>query len=109
MGDRANVQVKDGESSVFLYTHWSGSELPETLKAALIRGKSRWNDGQYLARIIFCEMVKDEINGTTGYGISSVVGDGDDRVILVDVGEQTVRIKGDTVTFEEYVTKDYLW
>jgi hypothetical protein len=109
MGDRANVQVKDGESNVFLYTHWSGSELPKTLKTALIRGKERWTDGQYLARIIFCEMVRDDIDDMTGYGISSVVGDGGDRIIVVNVDEQTIKINGKTVTFGEYIAKNYLW
>ena len=60
MGDRGNIIVKDGNSEVYLYTHWTGSDLPDVLRSALKRGKSRWNDGPYLARIIFCEIVKGE-------------------------------------------------
>lgn len=31
MGDRANVYVHEGDQpGVYLYTHWSGHELPET-------------------------------------------------------------------------------
>ena len=41
MGDRGNIIVKDGDSTVYLYTHWSGSRLNETLKQALIRGKDK--------------------------------------------------------------------
>lgn len=88
MGDRANVKVVDGDSTVFLYTHWSGTELPGILKTALAR-KVRWDDGAYLTRIIFQEMVGDD-TGESGYGISSTVGDGEDRVLIVDVGTQTV-------------------
>lgn len=98
MGDRGNIIVKDRGSQVFLYTHWGGYELPNVLKDALIRGEDRWNDGQYLARVIFCEMVKDDIEGTTGYGISSVIGDGG-KDITVDVDTQTVN----GVPFEKYI------
>jgi hypothetical protein len=55
MGDRANVKVVDFDSTVFLYTHLSGSELPTVLQAALKRGRERCDDGQYLIRIIFCD------------------------------------------------------
>lgn len=90
MGDRANVYVKDGGSGVFLYTHWAGSELPETVQSALRRGVDRWNDGPYLTRIVFAEMVSGNENGTTGYGISAVCGDGDDRIIVLDSDTQRI-------------------
>lgn len=73
MGDRRNVIVQhDKDNSVALYTHWSGSELPQTLARALDRGRGRWNDGTYLTRIVFSEMVKDEILGETGFGIEPI-------------------------------------
>lgn len=103
MGDRANVKVVDFDSTVFLYTHWSGSELPTVLQAALKRGRERWDDGQYLTRIIFCEMIGKD-SGLTGYGISSVVGDGDDHIITVNIQKQTVSIGDEKFDFEDYVT-----
>jgi len=98
MGDRGNIIVKDGESKVYLYTHWGGSELKKTLKEALIRGKNRWDDGSYLTRIIFCEMVQDEEMGLTGFGISSVMGDGGTDIV-VDVDKQKVNKK----SFEDFI------
>ena len=93
MGDRANVLIGDingGEfRGVYLYTHWSGTELPLTLQTAL-KKQWRWDDAQYLARIVFCEMVKGKEMGETGYGISAVVGDGAGRVLKVDTTTQTV-------------------
>lgn len=46
MGDRANVEMKqhgkpEDASSVFLYTHWSGTDLPKILQAG--RGVGRTN------------------------------------------------------------------
>ena len=104
MGDRGNIIVKDGKSEVFLYSHWTGSDLPEVLKSALKRGKGRWDDGQYLARIIFCEMVKGNEMDETGFGISSIIGDGGTD-ITVNVDDQTVTDhRGRQKTFTQYVS-----
>ena len=105
MGDRANVIVHDGAETVCLYTHWAGTELPETLQAALIRGRERWDDAQYLARIIFCEMVKGCEMSVLGYGISQTPGDGADRILHVDVNSQSISIaNGPRISFSEYVS-----
>jgi len=102
MGDRGNIIVKSGESKVYLYSHWSGSGLPEVIKSALKRNE-RWDDGEYLARILFCEMIKGQEGGATGFGISSTFGDGGTD-ILVDVDAQTVRdCEGlEAVSFKDY-------
>lgn len=103
MGDRANIQVKnDNDQSVYLYTHWDGSELPETLQVALAK-RWRWDDEAYLARIIFCEMVKEGVLDETGFGIASYVGDGEDRVLVVDTQARTVSRGEAQWTFEEYI------
>lgn len=92
MGDRANVFVKEhgSEEGVYLYTHWSGHVLPETVLAALVRGEDRWNDGPYLARIVFCEMVKGAEMELPGYGISATCGDGDNRIICLDPDDERI-------------------
>ena len=105
MGDRANVHVRhdDLDSGVYLYTHWRGSELPRILRDALAR-KERWNDCQYLTRIIFCNMIEGEEDGSTGFGISSIIGDGDSRILWVDSSSQTVTRNSKTWTFREYIS-----
>lgn len=107
MGDRGNIVIKEaGGGTIYLYTHWTGSELPGILAEALARGTDRWHDDPYLARIIFCEMVKSDINGTTGFGISATMGDGGTD-IYVDVGDKRVGFRnGDadySGTFEEFI------
>jgi hypothetical protein len=110
MGDRANVAVKSGEDIVYLYTHWTGSELPALLQEALRRGISRWDDPAYLARVIFCEMVKGAEKGVTGYGISASVQDGEDRVIVVDTDAQTVTIRNHPqLSFADYAKHGAVW
>lgn len=100
MGDRGNIALKFSEGGkIYLYTHWHGSSLREILKSALIRGKDRWDDEQYLARIIFSEMIKNDVLGTTGYGISTTLDDGEDKVVTVNLCVQ--KIEG--LTFEEFM------
>jgi hypothetical protein len=93
MGDCGNIVVQeDKDHRVYLYTHWSGSEMPETLRSALVRGKERWSDPQYLARIIFCEMVHSD-NGLTGFGITSRVHDNSHPLVVVDCEKQEIRLE----------------
>jgi len=96
MGDRANVVIiADDEEieanrAVFLYGHWSGSELPEDLKRALDR-KERWDDPQYLSRIIFEEMIPASQRGAeTGFGITTTMGDNEYPLLVVDCPRQVI-------------------
>jgi hypothetical protein len=116
MGDRGNVAVghTDGGYVVF-YSHWSGHSLPENVRRALAR-RQRWDDEQYLARIIFDGIVpKDRHGEETGYGISTHLGDNSYPVIVVDPEEQKVKLVRETDfpdssrpirewSFEEYVS-----
>jgi hypothetical protein len=77
-------------------------------------GKRRWNDAQYLARIIFCRMIGErDIMGETGYGITSVICDNEHPIITVDVAKQQVRLHNendldanpiDTKSFAEFTS-----
>lgn len=111
MGDRGNIIIeKDGQDfkhQVVFYTHFSGSELPLIVRNALIRGRSRWDDSSYLARVIFSELVKDDIDGLSGYGISTEIGDGGDQIVSVFIQQQRVTFHKsfglENMTFEELV------
>lgn len=103
MGDRANIEVRDGDERVFLYCHWHGTEVAEILRRALHRGEERWTDPSYLARIIFCEMVHGHEMELTGFGISSTEIYAS-KHLLVDVDKQTVTIDGYIpISFRDYV------
>jgi hypothetical protein len=95
MGDRRNIELKysTGES-IYLYTHWCGSDLPNTLASALDRGRDRWSDESYLARVIFSEMVKRDVLGVTGYGIAPYEIDPQSPTLVVDLKGMTVNSVG---------------
>ena len=100
MGMRRNIRLDYGGSKrIYLYTHWGAEDLEDTLRDALIRGRSRWSDPAYLARIIFSEMIKDDVLNTLGYGLAPYVMDDEFPTIEVDLRNQTV---GDQ-SFEEFV------
>jgi len=106
MGDRGNVRVVQSQGEVWFYTHWTGSELKETVACALARGRSRWNDESYLARIIFCEMLDaGDLRGTTGFGISTYEVDNEHPVITVDCNTHGVEVGGKVSSFGEFLDK----
>lgn len=128
MGDRANIVMnqrsayaeKQGQKPqrLFFYTHGDGWELPTVLQEALkvARAGSRLEDEQYLARIVFCQMVKDAYSETTGYGNSTTQGDGGYDLLVVDSDKLTVHLEKDDSddrvvthgpwTFEQYIDID---
>lgn len=121
MGDRANAAIKQPQRTdrIYLYTHWEGTKLPETVRAALAKeGRARWDDHAYLTRIIFCAMTREAERGVssreTGYGISIVPCDNDGYpFIVIDTDTQTVSFEEDTdehrivqtYSFEEYASQ----
>jgi hypothetical protein len=98
MGNRAQVHVYgyEGDVDVYLYTHWGAQELPMVVRNALKRVDSphRFKDGSYIARIIFSEMIKDDIEGSTGFGIDNVQHGDVWRVITVDTDRGVVEFEG---------------
>lgn len=103
MGNRANILLKEeGGGKIYLYTHWGGSGIKSVLGAALDRGRDRWGDEPYLSRIIFSEMVRGDIDGVTGYGLSTYIGDGDHNIVEVDMKAQTA----DGLSFEDFIAKN---
>lgn len=90
MGDRCNVYIKDAD--VFLYGHWSGWTVAMTVRDALKRGRERWSDSPYLARVVLCEMVRGSEMDLTGFGISHKLCDNERPIIVLDPGKQTASV-----------------
>lgn len=109
MGDRGSIRIHEGDGpSVYLYTHWTGSELPHIVRRALASpaGRNRWDDAAYLTRIIFDELTRGEAGGETGYGIWAAPLES----VLVDVNVETQKVTlastGARLSFTEYANAD---
>lgn len=94
MSTRAQVYIED--TGVYLYQHYDGDTLPDEVKAALKRGKDRWDDDEYLTRIIFCEMVKHHVEDLTGYGIGTTKHGDIEYLVIVNCEKQTVSVNHST-------------
>ena len=101
MGDRAHIKVQQGYGDVYLYTHWGGYKIKEDIATGLRRGRDRWNDPEYLARILFDAMKGDDVTGDTGFGISAAEPDGSPWA--VNVPDMTVMSpEGRVTSFEDF-------
>ena len=103
MGDRSQVVIHDSGSEVYLYTHWNGKTLPSLVAGSLFRGKSRWDDAPYLARIIFSDMIRGDIDGLTGYGISSTYQDSNHPDIHIYVERKLIKYDGEDFDFQMFI------
>ena len=90
MGDRGQVHIKD--EGVWLYTHWEATELLDNVKRALSK-RWRWNDPEYLARIIFDEMVGGYHGEETGFGISTSEHSDVWIIITINCEEELISVK----------------
>ena len=90
MSTRSQVFIKD--TGVYLYQHCDGYDLAGIVKEAIASpaGRARSDDVEYLTRIIFCEMVKNDVSGELGYGIGTTQHGDIDFLVTVDVKAQTV-------------------
>lgn len=89
MGDRGQVYIKD--TKVYLYTHWGATSLPEDVEKAIAK-KWRWDDPDYLTRIIFDVITEDNHGEETGYGIGTQKAGDIWRLVTVDCKKRTVTV-----------------
>ncbi len=95
MGDRGNIIIIDDVADALhprglvLYTHWAGSEIGGLLKDALQKAPDRWTDSAYLSRVVFQTLIGTD-DGTTGYGLSSYIGDNEHDFLVLDIPRQVV-------------------
>jgi hypothetical protein len=111
MGDRGNIVLlqQGGEHNpLYLYTHWSGVELPQLLQRAL-RRRERWTDESYLARIIFCTMIEGYERRSTGFGISTYPIDNEYPLLVVSCASQRVTIMEEDDPAPYHIAEDAGW
>lgn len=117
MGERGQILIRD--SGVYLYTHWGGDVLKQILQEAL-KKRWRWNDEEYLTRIIFDVMVGEGQGEETGLGIGTKIhGDLGYPLLIVDVENKKVEekhfdyVKEEVTktikewTFEEFIEEEF--
>lgn len=108
MGDRIVYTIRQDENlSLNLYSHWGGYDRFVTLANALQAAKPRWNDSSYAARIIVSQIVGDQWESETGFGLwaSSEHGmyGGDHPDIIINLVNKTVEDETGTHSFDSFI------
>lgn len=111
MGARTNVclnfppEWKDDEKPdpIYFYSHWAGESMPFIVARALDRGRDRWDDPQYLARIIFDEMIRGLEHENAGAGIAPWPGEEQYNTVYVDLAGKTAGIADNMKPYEKYI------
>lgn len=91
MGDRTNFGfVQPNGNTIVLYGHWAGHNMLGKLADAVIKARPRWNDSSYATRIAISQLVKDEWNSETGWGLYvNEIGDNEHKIAVIDWKQQT--------------------
>jgi hypothetical protein len=93
MGDRANFGFRqEDDSIIFLYGHWAGEGMMSTLANAIAKARPRWGDESYATRICISQIIGDQWDQETGWGISTTFGDNEHSVPIVNWQDQAVSL-----------------
>jgi hypothetical protein len=91
VGDRANFGfVQPNGNTIVLYGHWAGHNMLGQLADAVINARPRWNDPAYATRIAISQLVGDQWNMETGWGLHvNEISDNEHKIAIVDWTQQT--------------------
>lgn len=108
MGDRIVYSIKqDKDLSINLYSHWGGYDRFEDLARALQAAEPRWSDTAYATRIIVSQLIGDQWNSETGFGLWASSSDGgyggDHPDITINLINKTVSDETGVHTFEQFI------
>jgi hypothetical protein len=106
MGDRGNIVFRAPES-IYLYTHWEGSRLPELCIEAVLAAKPRWGDQAYATRIALTTLI-GKVEGEHGWGVSTEVQDNEHYILEVDWINRRVNVTDEMEGLLDSVSFDRL-
>lgn len=102
MGDRANFGFKQSNGeTIVLYGHWAGYSMLKNLALAVETARPRWTDEAYATRIVISQLIGDNWNSETGWGLSvNTILDNEHKIPIIDWRTQTFSLH-EEVPFEE--------
>lgn len=108
MGARINFVLKGyptEQAHVTLYSHWGETTWRSDLALALDKARPRWTDQSYAIRIVVSQLIGDQWDSETGYGLfTSTEGeDLGDTTVVVDFTKQTVDDMGNEHSFGSFI------
>jgi hypothetical protein len=108
------IEIVGPYGRVYLYTHETANELINVVSDVLCR-VARWDDPDYLARMIFCRMIpKNKWDDELGFGIGTQLYKDVNMLISLDTVHHTIKIssyfdssatRGISMHFEDFINK----
>jgi hypothetical protein len=112
--DTGQIEIVGPYGRIFLYTHETASDLINVVSDVLCR-VVRWDDPDYLARMIFCRMIpKNKWNDELGFGIGTQMYKDVNILVTLDTVHNTVKIssyfdtsaiRGVSMSFADFINK----
>ena len=117
MGDRAVAGFKANAKTptMFLYQHWSGEEQNRWFAEALETARPRWSDDSYATRIMVSQLVGDQWNSETGFGLYVggtshgadynyiLVADFEKQMVLICENDNSDNVLAE-ISFDDYIS-----
>ena len=90
MGDRANFGfVQPNGNTIVLYGHWAGHQMLGRLADAVIAARPRWSDPAYATRIAISQIINNDWNSETGWGLHvNEISDNEHKIAIIDWDQQ---------------------
>jgi len=107
MGARTNFTFKTEQGVMTLYSHWGGDTKKQDLARALDAATGRLQgDTGYAMRIIISNIIRDEWNQETGYGIylDDIGGEEEFEPVTIDLTNNTIIDETGTHSIFDYIT-----
>ena len=113
MGSRTEWIIKQDTSgnAVHLYSHYGGESKFADTQRALAKAEPRWSDTSYGVRIFISQIIGDEWDSETGFGIA--VGNDTDNLFeesyfhaVIDFPNQIVTFGSRVWTFDEFLNAE---
>lgn len=103
MGDRANFGFRQSNGeTIVLYGHWAGHNMLANLADAVDKARGRWADESYATRICISQLVGDDWNSETGWGLQvNSISDNEHKIPLIDWATQTFSLHEESSWSEE--------
>ncbi len=97
------VEIVSPYGRVYLYTHLTAHTLVSEVHDALSQ-RRRWNDADYLTKMIFCRMIPLECwQEETGFGIGTQLYADVNLLVTVDTTKEIVTIQSAEDKFDKIV------
>lgn len=113
MGARTTWEIRghSDDSSIYLYSHWGGDSKWVDTASALAESEPRWGDVSYASRIFISQIIGNNWNSETGYGIVSDargVSPFEEEYfsVVVDFSNNTIEVGSEIFSFHEFLASD---